>query len=56
MESEKELNEFFKEEKIPLVAAARGADEDLRVGFSDFLLSNLKEGNDVWIEYAMGEK
>ena len=56
VESAEALNEFFNEENIPLEASAHIADEAFVINFRRLLLENLKAGNDVWIEYAVGEK
>lgn len=56
IESEKELNSFFEEERIGLRAQTYRADQAFVEGFRPFLRKNLDEGNDVWIEYAVGEK
>lgn len=50
------LNAFFIEENLPLRAHAHVADERFAKGFAEFLCENLAAGNDVWIEYAVGEK
>lgn len=56
VESTGALNAFFKDEGIRLRASAHVADEAFAEGFPEFLADNLKAGNDVWIEYAVGEK
>lgn len=56
IESSESLNAFFIEENVPLRATAHVADERFMTGFSKFLSDNLDLGNDVWIEYAVGEK
>lgn len=49
IESEKTINSFFKKNKIPLTAKAVRASEinDLK----EFLVSNIKDNNDLWLEY-----
>ena len=56
IESATALNAFFNEEGVSLEAAAYVADEAFAKGFATFLSDNLQAGNDVWIEYAVGEK
>lgn len=48
-ESEKTINRFFKDKRIPLEARSVRASEipDLE----NFLVSNLKQQNDIWMEY-----
>ncbi|MFB0964672.1 MAG: hypothetical protein QMC36_03105 [Patescibacteria group bacterium] len=56
VESASAINAFFFEEGIPLRATAHVADATFAIGFPEFLTDNLEAGNDVWIEYAVGEK
>lgn len=56
VESVASLNAFFSEEGVLLEASAHVADETFGKGFEKFLSDNLEAGNDVWIEYAVGEK
>ncbi len=48
-ESENIINQFFKEEKIPLVAKSVKPSEinDLE----EFIIDNLNKNNDLWMEY-----
>lgn len=58
IESEKLINRFFKDKKIPLKASAIKASEI--ADLTQFLIDNIKKDNDLWLEYKVhkihGEK